>query len=114
MGRLVAWPNELAEAGSYLEELAPRVRTPGLVVETHAAVGPPALVVADLARERGASAVAMATQGRGGVARAVLGSVATGVLHRATVPVLLARPVAMHRFTMLSTGERPGATGART
>ena len=59
-------------------------------METHVAVGSPVRELAELAREREVDAIAMATHGRGGVARVVLGSVATGVLHRATAPLLLA------------------------
>jgi hypothetical protein len=39
----------------------------------------------------------MATHGRGGLARLVLGSVATGTLRRAAAPLLLVRPAAMRR-----------------
>jgi nucleotide-binding universal stress UspA family protein len=44
------------------------------------------------AREQEASAIAMATHGRGGLASVVMGSVATEVVQHATTPVLLVRP----------------------
>ena len=44
--------------------------------------------------------IAMATHGRGGLARLVMGSVATSVLQQASVPLLLVRPAAAeHRST---------------
>lgn len=51
--------------------------------------GRPATVIAALAREEGAHLIAMSTHGRGGLTRLVMGSVATGALHHATVPLLL-------------------------
>jgi nucleotide-binding universal stress UspA family protein len=44
------------------------------------------------AETRGADLIVMATHGRGGLARAVLGSVADAVVHSVSCPVLLARP----------------------
>lgn len=40
--------------------------------------------------------IAMATHGRSGLARLVLGSVATGTLQRTSVPLLLVGPAALH------------------
>jgi nucleotide-binding universal stress UspA family protein len=85
---------ELAAARRYLDAVAGSLRRSGCDVTTHADLGPAAPVIARLARERDAAAVAMATHGRGGPARVVLGSVATGVVQLAGVPVLLTRPAA--------------------
>jgi hypothetical protein len=49
-------------------------------------------VIANVARDRGVDLIAMATHGRGGLARAVMGSVATATIQRAGVPILLTRP----------------------
>jgi nucleotide-binding universal stress UspA family protein len=78
----------------YLEEVAGRLRAAGQDVATATEAGLVAPSIARLARERDVAAIAMATHGRGGVARAVLGSVATGVLQLAGVPLLLTRPAA--------------------
>ena len=43
------------------------------------------------AREAHADLIVIGTHGRGGVVRAVLGSVAEGVARRATIPVMIAR-----------------------
>jgi nucleotide-binding universal stress UspA family protein len=54
--------------------------------------GDPGEVILGLVHEIDACAVAMATRGRGGVSRLVLGSVAEKVVARAAVPVLLTSP----------------------
>jgi nucleotide-binding universal stress UspA family protein len=82
-----------------LEQVASSVRTPSLTVTTVAELGTPAATIARAARERNAVAIVMTTSGRGGVARAFLGSVATGLLHHAPAPLLLAGPAATHAGT---------------
>jgi nucleotide-binding universal stress UspA family protein len=49
--------------------------------------------VVDYARRHGASLVACSTHGRRGVARALIGSVAMGIVRRAACPVLVQRPL---------------------
>jgi nucleotide-binding universal stress UspA family protein len=87
----------LDEARAYLDGVAAPLRARGLTVDAGvAAVDGPALTgLAAAARVRPAPAIASATLGRGGLARLVLGSVATGTLQRANVPLLLVRPMAM-------------------
>ena len=46
----------------------------------------------DIADETGADLIVMATHGRGGLPRLVLGSFASYVVQHATVPVMLVRP----------------------
>jgi nucleotide-binding universal stress UspA family protein len=53
-----------------------------------------------VAREVGASAIAMATHGRGGLARLLLGSVTTRTLQQSNVPVLIYRPVEVTRTVL--------------
>jgi nucleotide-binding universal stress UspA family protein len=52
----------------------------------------PARGILELEEELPADLIAVATHGRGGLARALLGSVADKVLRGAKVPVLLTRP----------------------
>lgn len=87
---------EIEHARTYLEEVAEHTRTraPGMNVAVHAATGYPATTIAELARDLSADYLAMATHGRSGLARLVLGSVTSGTLQRVTVPLLLVRPVA--------------------
>lgn len=47
--------------------------------------------ILDMAGRTGADLIVMGSHGRGGIARALLGSVAEGVLRRADVPVLVTR-----------------------
>jgi nucleotide-binding universal stress UspA family protein len=54
--------------------------------------GPVAATLGARAREIGAALVVMATHGRSGVARALLGSVAEAVVRDVAVPVLLVKP----------------------
>jgi nucleotide-binding universal stress UspA family protein len=86
---------ELAAARTYLEGVAAQARAKGWTTEVEAVIGYPASSIAAVAREQAVDVVAMATHGRGGMARLVLGSVATGVLQRAHVPVLVVPPAAV-------------------
>ena len=83
---------ELAEARRYLGGIAETVGTMARGVTVYAAVGTPAEKIAELARTWGAGLVAMATHGRGGLSRLVMGSTATETLRRAEAPLLLVRP----------------------
>jgi len=60
----------------------------------------PSDAILEVVRERGADLVIMATHGRGGVARALHGSVAQRILAESPVPVLLLRPGG-HRVTRI-------------
>lgn len=97
---------ELAEARKYLEMVAAELRAGGLVVSVHVASGSPASMIASVARDRGADIIAMATHGRGGLARLVMGSVATGTVQRSSVPVLVVRPSAMRQASAQPGGAR--------
>jgi nucleotide-binding universal stress UspA family protein len=86
------------EATAARRELGPPARALAAAgVEVHRSVrrGPVAPTIAAAARRLPADAVAMATHGRGGLARLVLGSVATGVLRLTDVPLLLVRPAGL-------------------
>ncbi|MBI4491753.1 MAG: universal stress protein [Chloroflexi bacterium] len=87
----------LAAAQEYLETVAADLRAHGRTVAVRTAAGNPAFIVADTAREQGAEVIAMATHGRTGLARLVMGSVATGTVQRASVPLLLVHPTALDR-----------------
>jgi nucleotide-binding universal stress UspA family protein len=94
-----------AEARAYLAGVAERMRAEGLQVQTSVLHAPPAQAILDYAREHAVDLIAMATHGRGGVARMLLGSVADKVVRGAGAPVLLQRPSA-------ETAELPPARGA--
>src|SRR5581483_2013856 len=88
---------EFAEAQSYLENIDARLRNGGLLVSTRVVVGEAAPTIAATAAEYRADLIAMATHGRGGLPRLVLGSVAAGVLHRTRMPLRLVRPAVVRR-----------------
>ena len=54
--------------------------------------GDAARALCDLAAERGARAIVLGTRGRGGVKRALLGSVSDHVVRNAPCPVVITRP----------------------
>lgn len=57
----------------------------------HIHVGQPAETIVKEARELGCDLICMGNHGRGALPSAILGSVATKVLHLSTIPVLLAK-----------------------
>ena len=79
------------QARPLLDEQADSLREVGLEVETALPVGVPAVELADLAEETGASAIVVGSHGRSMLGRILLGSVSMSLLHHATVPVLLVR-----------------------
>jgi nucleotide-binding universal stress UspA family protein len=77
----------------YLESVAERVRSRGLRVHTRAVVHTsPARAIIEQANESGADVVAMATHGRGGIRRLLIGSTTDKVLRGSDTPLLLYRP----------------------
>jgi len=87
----------LKETNEYLEGVAARLRAAGQRVTVDAQTGQAGPVIDGIARRRHVDLIAMATHGRSGMARAALGSVATEMLHRSTVPLLLWHPVALRQ-----------------
>jgi nucleotide-binding universal stress UspA family protein len=94
---------EVAEAQRYLDNRATRFARCGVSVSTSVVVGDPARVIGEVAREQNADVVVMATHGRGGLSRLMLGSVATATLRHTTVPLLLVRPSTAHAAEPAST-----------
>lgn len=80
------------ELGDYLQGKAAALGEKGLHVETDVAFGDPAEEILAAAKAREADLIMMATHGRTGLAQAVFGSVASGVLRSGVAPVLLVRP----------------------
>jgi nucleotide-binding universal stress UspA family protein len=121
--QVVAWPPDLhgepgvplvfdpeAEhnlAQEYLAGVAARLR--GSVRCRAELARSPAAAIVQVAREEHASLVAMATHGRGGLARLVLGSVATRVVRRSRIPLLLVRP-GMAQVQLAASVEQPEST----
>jgi nucleotide-binding universal stress UspA family protein len=76
----------------YLESIATNVRMSGLEVQAIVRIGDPALEIASIGQQYAAAAIVMATRGRTGIVRSMLGSVAGAVLHGANVPVVVTHP----------------------
>jgi nucleotide-binding universal stress UspA family protein len=82
-----------ADAKSYLEEVATKWRAQGARIQTRVILDPlPARAILRDAREHAVDVIAMATHGRGGIARMLVGSVADKVMRAADALVLLERP----------------------
>jgi nucleotide-binding universal stress UspA family protein len=83
---------EAEAASENLTRVAAEIEGSGQPVDAVLRDGDPAGEIAAEAGEGGAGLVVMATHGRAGLGRAVLGSVAAGVLAQSPAPVVLLRP----------------------
>jgi nucleotide-binding universal stress UspA family protein len=81
-----------ANAHAYLDGVAASLRAESLRVRTVVMDGLPASAILEYARAQAVDLIALATHGRSGVARWLLGGVADKVVRGATLPVLLYRP----------------------
>ena len=80
------------EAERYLAEVASRLRTLGVQqVRCSVWYGAPAPAIVDAAGLNHADLIVMASHGRSGLGRVVMGSVAESVLRGTTTPILLLR-----------------------
>jgi nucleotide-binding universal stress UspA family protein len=82
------------EAEAYLQSVTRQVGS-DLVLGATVRRGDPAIEIAAEAEQRGAATVVMATHGRTGALRALLGSVAGQVVHASKAPVMLVRPATL-------------------
>lgn len=82
----------LNKARGYLEKLAARIRKKGVQVKTVAIPGRADEAILDYANTNRVNLIAIATHGRGGLRRAVFGSVADRVLRESGLPILVIRP----------------------
>jgi nucleotide-binding universal stress UspA family protein len=81
------------KAQTYLEHTAAGLRAAGLTVKTEVVDGQePAAAILDYAEHIRADVIVMASHGRGGVVRWLLGSVASKIVQGAKIPVLLIHP----------------------
>jgi nucleotide-binding universal stress UspA family protein len=86
--------DRLKQAKSCVEAVASEISAHDIVVHGETAVGDPASCICEYAREASIDLIVMSTHGRSGIAQWVYGSVASKVLHGASVPVLLVRAMA--------------------
>lgn len=87
------WEKKVAAARAYLSRRAKALRTHGVSAKVDVVIGENvAESITDYARREGADLIAIATHGRGGVARVLRGSVADGVTKRAMSSILVFHP----------------------
>jgi nucleotide-binding universal stress UspA family protein len=85
--------SERAPAEAYLERVARRLREQGLEVRTLIVVARHAAqAILQEALRQGNNLIALATHGRGGLKRLLMGSVADKLLREATTPILVYHP----------------------
>ena len=77
---------EMAQDAKLLEEV-------GFAVSREVRFGNPAKEILDFVESEGVNLVAMATHGRSGLPRLLMGSIAEAVLRRLAIPILLVHPV---------------------
>ena len=92
-----AGPRAGRASASYLGELAATVHGRGVRCKATTLHGDPAFQILQAARDGEADLIVMATHGRKGVTRAVLGSVTEAVLHATPCPLLAIPPRAARR-----------------
>ena len=80
-----------SEAEKYLKEIATQLGRVGTIISTHVIYGKAAGALSDFAAKNDVDLVVIATHGRSGVSRWVLGSVAERLLRSISVPVLMVR-----------------------
>jgi nucleotide-binding universal stress UspA family protein len=81
-----------ADAQAYLDRLAERLGAQSLPVHTAVIDGQPVPAILEYAHDHDVDLIALATHGRSGTARILLGSSADKLVRGATTPVLLYRP----------------------
>lgn len=90
------WQQKLEVSRNLLDSVVPT--TPGVVYEQHCPVGRSENEIVALATEIGADLIVMASHGRTGLSRLLMGSVAESVMRMAPCPVLIVRqPATAHR-----------------
>jgi nucleotide-binding universal stress UspA family protein len=92
-------------AEEYLEGIRARFEKAGVDAEVVVRLGSPGSVILDVARERKATLVAIATHGSSGVKRLLLGSVAEDLVRHSPVPILAVRPFFEYSLAAKDGGE---------
>src|SRR5919199_1137684 len=83
--------DEVRRDREYLERLTDDLEREGFEVDSVLAAGDPAGEIAEAAEREGCDLIAMSTHGHRFLKDLLYGSVADGVRHRSTIPVLLVR-----------------------
>jgi nucleotide-binding universal stress UspA family protein len=105
---------EQADAEQYLAQVAARIASPARTVQTvwrRGVGGRTDEAISDYLRERPAGIVVMASHGRGGVLRWMLGSIAEGLVTHAPAPVLIVRATTAPPLNKVTHGQAAQHTG---
>lgn len=89
----------VAQEEEYLDRIADRLRDEGLAVSTDVVKGAIVPALRAYSDRHGIGLVVMSSHGRGGLSRAVLGSVADDLIRSTLVPVLIVTPRTAARIT---------------
>jgi nucleotide-binding universal stress UspA family protein len=84
--------SSMASAKEYLQKQAEMLMTKGIQVETEVQFGIVVDTLLEFAEKNAVDLIVIATHGRSGISRWVLGSVADRLLRSANAPVLMVRP----------------------
>jgi nucleotide-binding universal stress UspA family protein len=91
--KLPWWDKDISHAQAYLLRVAARLRRNGVAVVTDIVIGENvASAIGDFAGRERADLIAIATHGRGGLARMLRGSVADAVMHSSRLSMLVFKP----------------------
>ena len=87
------WDKDISLAQAYLFRVASKLRRSGVTVTTDIVIGENvAGAIGDFAGREGGDLIAIATHGRGGLARLIRGSVADAVMHSSKLSMLVLKP----------------------
>lgn len=87
------WDKDVSLAQAYLFRIAGKLRRNGLIVTTDIVIGESvADAIGDFASREKADLIAIATHGRGGLARMLRGSVADAIMHSGKMSMLVFKP----------------------
>jgi len=86
------------ESISYLKVVADRIQNErALKIECITKFGVPGQAIVQYASENGVDLITIATHGRSGLGRAIIGSVADYVVRQSGIPILLIRPIKIEK-----------------
>lgn len=106
------WDKDISLAQEYLFRIAGRLRRKGVPVTTDIVISENvASAIGDFAGRERADLIAIATHGRGGLARMLRGSVADALMHSARMSMLVFKPEKMAERTAPSAGEEQTLQG---
>ncbi|MDP9204335.1 MAG: universal stress protein [Gemmatimonadota bacterium] len=87
------WDKDISQAQAYLFRIAGKLRRNGVTVTTDIVIGDNvASAIGDFASREKADMIAIATHGRGGLARMLRGSVADAIMHSGRMSMLVFKP----------------------